>query len=1162
MALQRSSQYQKHTHYEHIRKRPDSYLGSVEARENTFWVMGTEGKMESKDLSFVPALYKIFDEIVVNAADNKVRDASMDTIKVTLDDDGTISVYNNGKGIPVELHPEHGIYTPELIFGHLLTSSNYDDSEQRITGGRNGYGAKLTNIFSQKFTVETYDKEAGKRYRQTWTNNMQKKGKHAIKEMTAKQDYTRITFKPDYESFGLTTLDDNHRQLFTRRIYDLTATLRGVSVYLNGTKLPVKSFKDYVQLFVGREGKVIYEKVNDRWEVAVAANDSGQFQQVSFVNSINTVRGGTHVDYVTRQITDAIMEKIKKTSKTDNVGIKAYTIKNNMWLFVNCFINNPSFDSQTKETLTSVFRTWGTECKLGEPFFKKLFASDVMQATMEAVQSKQDQLLKKTDGSKKRRITGIPKLDDANEAGTKKSRDCTLFLTEGDSAKSTAVAGISALPKGRDLFGVYPLRGKIMNVRDANKMQIAQNKEICELKEILGLQNGKVYTDTSSLRYGRIALFTDADNDGSHIKGLIINFFDTFFPSLLALPGFLTEFITPIVKCTRASGGRDGQRICVFYTLQEYEEWKTANNDGKGWTIKYYKGLGTSTTQEAKEYFRAIADNLKSFQPVSQSDRERIDMVFNKKRADDRKAWLKTYQPKAFLDRSQPAHSVSQFIDQDLIHFSSYDNVRNIPRMIDGLKPSQRKILYTLFKRPDKMKVAQLGGQVSALTAYHHGEQSLFETVIKLAHDFVGSNNLNLLVPDGQFGTRRQGGADAASPRYIYTCLQKYTRHIFHPDDDPILQPQLDDGIQIEPETYYPIIPMILVNGTTGIGSGYSTDVLPHNPLDVIELLRAKLLNQSLSTLEPFFRGFKGSVEHEGGGDTGTKWTVRGKWELKDDGKRLIITELPIGVWTDTYKQRFLEPDVNEKKNKVRELIKEYREYHTEQDVHFDIELQSPISSDEVSNLFKLESSLRTSNMVLFDADYKLKKYESVDKIVEEYFVARLEAYQKRKDYWVAKFESEVAVLFNKLRFIQMILDEKITIRHKSKTDIENLLQEHGFLKQDDHYEYLLSMQLWSLTKERYEQLANQHAKKTAELEELKLATIESLWLKDLNALEKVLNEVPQTSSSESQSQSVSSGKGGSAKMKAGKVKRSLSDTTGSSKRLANAAKRSKLAST
>lgn len=599
--------YQKLSQLDHILLRPDTYIGSTERQLQSFWVHDGE-RMQYKSVNIAPGLYKIFDEILVNAADNKVRDPSMDSLKVDVDvESGEIRILNNGAGVPVEIHKTEGIYVPELIFGHLLTSSNYNDDEKKVTGGRNGYGAKLANIFSKQFVVETCDGKRQRRYKQVFRDNMRDKSAPRITDCKSSDNWTRISFQPDLQRFGMENLDEDTVSLLRKRVYDMSGILgKTVKVYFNGEKIPVKDFQSYIDLYLGpKDGEKavsrVHERFGDRWEVCIAPSD-GVCNQVSFVNAICTSKGGTHVAYIGDQVVKYICEVMAKKHKTTKV--KPFMVKNHMWVFVNCLIENPAFDSQTKDNLTLRASAFGSKCELPEPFLKKAAACGILEAVLDFANVKANKELKKGDGAKTKHIIGIPKLDDANDAGSRNSQNCTLILTEGDSAKSLAISGLSVV--GRDKYGVFPLRGKLLNVRDAAASQITGNAEINNIKQILGLQHGKTYSDASSLRYGHLMIMTDQDHDGSHIKGLIMNFLHHFYPSLLKIPGFLVEFITPIIKATK---GKD----CIsFFTLPEYESWCAAA-PRQGWKIKYYKGLGTSTSAEAKEYFANIGKHCKQF---------------------------------------------------------------------------------------------------------------------------------------------------------------------------------------------------------------------------------------------------------------------------------------------------------------------------------------------------------------------------------------------------------------------------------------------------------------------------------------------------------------------------------------------------------------------
>ena len=820
------------------------------------WVYNSEiESMEMRTINFVPGLYKIFDEILVNAADNKQRDKNMDTIKVSIDrTTGQMSVFNNGRGIPIEIHEKEKIYIPEMIFGHLLTSSNYDDDQQKVTGGRNGYGAKLCNIFSTEFSLDTADAKTKKRYKQNWTANMSRMGAASITPQKG-DDYTKITFTPDYKKFRMQGIDDDFEALVLRRVYDLAGTIKGVKVWLNGERVKVNSFKKYMEMYtkaIKRErgpeaandaSDIITDNPDPRWEIGFAVSD-GTFQQVSFVNSIATTTGGTHVNYIADQVCNKLLEVVKKRKNNKLAALKPTQIRNHIFIFVNCLIVNPAFTSQTKEQLTTKQSQFGSKCHLSDDFLKKIAKTEVVENILHFAEQKADQILKKSDGTRRSRMDN-PKLTDANKAGTKDGHRCTLILTEGDSAKGLAIAGRSVVSP--DLVGVYPLRGKLLNVRDASIDQISKNNEIQNIKNFLGLKHKQSYTDCKSMRYGHLMIMTDQDHDGSHIKGLLINFLQVHYPSLLRIPGFLVEFITPIVKAYKGDPKKP-KAMETFFTMPEYEAFKERHKGERNWQHKYYKGLGTSSALEAQMYFSDLDRHLKEFDVMRDHEVDLIDLAFSKKKADERKEWLRQFRPGTYLDHSERTVSYTNFINRELILFSVADNMRSIPSVVDGFKPGQRKVLFTCFKRNLKKdtKVVELAGSVLGLAAYQHGDASLHGTIVGLAQSFVGSNNVNCLEPSGNFGSRLQGGSDAASPRYIYTRLSPFARKIFHPADEPLLTYNTDDEHTIEPETYVPVVPMVLINGADGIGTGWSTSIPNYNPEDVVDNLKLMMDGQEV----------------------------------------------------------------------------------------------------------------------------------------------------------------------------------------------------------------------------------------------------------------------------------------------------------------------------
>ncbi|KAI9685554.1 MAG: DNA topoisomerase 2 [Bathelium mastoideum] len=1131
-----TDRYQKLTQLQHILKRPDTYIGSVERTEKQMWVFNSEtSMMDFREVSYVPGLYKIFDEILVNAADNKHNDKNMSEIRVTVDrETGEISVLNDGRGIPIEIHAKEGIYIPEMIFGHLLTSSNYDDDQAKVTGGRNGFGAKLCNIYSTQFTLETTDSKAKKKYKQTWTENMGNMHKATITAAKG-DDYTKVTFTPDFAKFGMSGMDDDFEALVKRRVYDLAGTVKEVKVYLNGQRIKIKNFKQYMELYtksisaqagdsedVPTENVILTDKPNERWEIGFAVSD-GSFQQVSFVNSIATTSGGTHVNYISDQIVTKLGEIVKKKK----VGIKLNNnqIRNHIFLFLNAQIVNPSFTSQTKEQLTTKASQFGSKCTVSDKFLKDIAKTDAVNNILAFAEKKADQMQRKTDGGRRARMNNS-KLTDANKAGTKDGYKCTLVLTEGDSASLLALAGRAVVDP--DLFGVFPLRGKLLNVRDASVEQITKNQEIQNIKKFLGLQHKKEYEDTKSLRYGHLMIMTDQDHDGSHIKGLLINFLQVQFPSLLRIPGFLVEFITPIVKVWKGDIKRPKHKL-DFFTMPEYEAWKEEPGHQHGWEHKYFKGLGTSSPADAEIYFADLKRHLKKFHTIKEHEEKLLSLAFSKKMADERKNWLRDFIPGTYLDMSaSESITIDDFVNKELILFSMADNLRSIPSMMDGLKPGQRKILYTMFRRNLKkdQKVVELAGTVMGLTAYAYGDTSLQQTIVGLAQNFVGSNNINCLEPSGNFGSRLQGGSDAASARYIYTRLAPIARKIFHAADEPLLAYHTDDGSNIEPEMYMPVVPLVLINGADGIGTGWSTSIPNYSPEDIVENLKLRMAGTSkddMKPMKPFFRGFTGEIEDVGGG----RYRFAGKIQQTGDNE-VEISELPIRMWTQTFKDK-LEDII--RAEKVPSFIKDYTDYNTPEKVHFIIKMDDKHMESSLQKgllaMFKLESYMSTTNLVCFDSQGRIQKYNTVNDILEEFYHVRLGMYQKRKQHLLGELQKELEKLTNQARFVRMICDSELVVAKKKKQVLIEELKSLNFKafpkvkdakkageqeevvpddeedesknEADNGYNYLLGMAIWSLTMERVEKLEQRIGDVEQDIDKLVRLSPKDIWNTDLD---------------------------------------------------------------
>ncbi|KAG5531847.1 hypothetical protein RHGRI_026452 [Rhododendron griersonianum] len=834
--------------------------------------------MVHRPITYVPGLYKIFDEILVNAADNKQRDPSMDAVRVDVEQN-LVSVYNSGDGpgrgttMALQLNSDLGITASTLPTGLIFPSA--------------------MKVFS---------------------NNMGKKSEPIITKCKGGENWTKVSFKPDLAKFNMTHLED-----------DVVALMK---------------------------------------------------MRVSFVNSIATIKGGTHVDYITNQITNHVMSIVNKNK---NANLKAHMVKNHLWIFVNALIDNPAFDSQTKETLTIRQSSFGLKCELSQEFLKKDF--------------KQSKDLKKTNGTKRQRIIGITKLEDANDAGGEYSDRCTLILTEGDSAKA-----------------------------------LAHRKE---------------YDSVKSLRYGHLMIMTDQDHDGSHIKGLLINFIHSFWPSLLKIPSFLVEFITPIMKANHRNG----------------------------------KGLGTSTSKEGKEYFNVLESHRKNFIWEDEHDGEVIELAFSKKKIEARKNWLRHFEPGTYLDQKEKLIKYSDFVNKELILFSMADLQRSIPSMVDGLKPEQRKILFCSFKHnfAKEAKVVQFSGYVSEHSAYHHGEQSLASTIIGKAQDYVASHS---------------------SSAVTIQCSAIYKFKIY-----------VLDGALSSAFDFFSL-------PTEEKSKLMSNDV--HNPVRYATSLKDGV--DKIQFSRAFLKHYAYPLED---------WVK--SWPENPPAYR--ISELPIRRWTQDYKE-FLE-SIMTGNDKIKDpFIKDYREHNDDTIVHFEVilsgENMTVAKQEGLLKKFKLTTTISTSNMHLFDAKGMIKKYDNPEQILLDNLEMELLKLDNKVRFLLGVVKGDIIVSNRKRAelFIEL-RDKRFTLFPKKTKNVDAAIavaidnaeeaeenskvvaRSKGVRASD--YEYLLSMAIGTLTLEKFQELCADRDKLNGEVDELSKATPKSLWIKDLDALERELDEQDKT---------------------------------------------------
>jgi len=1190
--------YKQYDHRTHVYMKPDTYIGADEPMTREEWLFDLEnGNMMTSNVNFVPGCERLYLEVLTNASDNvgRSRRAGVDPGIIEIEmTNSTISVTNYGLPIPIEIHPEEKVYVPQMIFGSLLTSSNYE--VDRHEAGTNGIGAKAANIFSKEFIVIVNDHIRKLKYTQVWSDNMTIRSEPIIEKYKEKVSSVKIIYKMDFERFKYPVPNGQEGgypkeafSLFARHAVDISFTSKTL-VKFNGSEFNFSNIRDYARLYFGEavESAVIHyqwpngtEVINKKNGRQIAKNSSilpeieliaidtpDDGHHVSFVNCMMTKEGGVHVnsafkavgESAVQMINDSVLKKLTKQNKGKELDAKekrAHTIsindvKPHISILLSAKVVNPKFTSQTKTMLHSPV----PKILIKDDDLKGINRWQLIDRLYAAIEAKQFATMSKTDGKLKKYVRLLKGVD-ANNAGKALRQECVLYITEGRSGAGYANKLLALVEGGRDNIGVLPMRGKLFNVMGKDVFQIEKNSEISELKKMLGLSEGTDYiTDANfnRLRYGSIMIMADSDVDGKHIIGLILNFFFCRFPSLLAR-GFVLYYRTPTLRVSF------NKTVLKFYTQREYDGWKNTTSNFKNWKHKYYKGLGTSKDSEIKDDFQTpkIVTCL-----YDDKAPDSIKLAFDKHQTNQRKEWIKNWKQILGADEllMQP---ISTFINQELILFSIADVGRSIPKLTDGLKESHRKILHGAHKKwkispknPDyaEVKVAQFGAFVAEKSNYHHGEMILDDVVVGMAQDFIGANNIPWFTRDGQFGTRYQGGKDAAETRYSYTRPDKLTGLILRKEDRPILKYVIDEGEDVEPETYYPIIPMVLVNGASGIGTGYSTSIPCHNPIDIINILRQKLkggFDEDVPFIFPWYNGFNGVIKvidrrekkkknkgviitiNNSINDIDQKNTddidldldldldldneeLDGIEELDEiyntfsnnetrpllsmisygifkivNAETIVITELPIGRWPHDY-HKWLEVLVEDKK------ITGFRDLSVDNSVYFEI-YGFPVKPTFKS--LKLKRTIGMSNMVLLDDNSKPIRYDSANDIITEFYKKRLPIYKIRKDYILSNLTSEIKTLNHKIQFIQAVISGDITIINKKKSTIYEVLDKLSI----PHEIYDKSMN-HHLSEDDITDLKQLISEKQTEYQTINDTKIEKIWLKELNDLEEAYKQI------------------------------------------------------
>jgi DNA topoisomerase II len=1184
--------------FDHALKRPDTYIGSSKTFKKEKWIWSGE-LAELKTIRFNQGLFNIVREICSNAMDNKWRsegsDVPMTKIKITVDiETGEITIWNNGYSIPVERveytfkdyrknsEITEELYPAEIFFGEMGAGTNFDDEEKRKTSGRNGMGAKAANVFSKSFVIEHYSPDHRKRFVQEYWENGKKHSEPNVTFLNRKLGYTQITFTPDYEYFGYPSrkepgIDENFISILKMYAYEM-AMITNIPIVFNEEILRIRNLEQYVRLFYPDKNQksyrfetkngdecVVIEKLNPEEDVLKTIS------HMSFVNGVRTSNGGVHVnEWASAIIPPFVAQYNKRKPKKGEVLLKVTgdLVKPYLMFFIRIEVENPGFSSQTKDELTEVngkasgykitkTNEWKKEL---EKAFKVMMKWEFIEHLEDKLQAKADQAQKKKEGNSNKRLAMGKKLNDANKAGTKDSHKCILYITEGLSAKAFAARGIGSdknkdgSGKGQDFAGAFAIQGKFINVQNNSSRMVNNNKEVEALKKILGLRHGLDYSkkeNFDTLRYGKVCILTDADDDGIHIRGLLLNFFYTLYPTLLDR-NYVVSFSTAVVRAF-IGASKAKQKELLFYSNPEFKKWYEENKDSKilRGNPKYYKGLGSIDPKDVSTYFK---DPKIVTYFMEGDEKEYMDLGFNDKQSDWRKTWISRDMEndgeiikwmKAARDvrekqkegsdseeeidlysedeqTSEPDFiyegdlGLSTFVDKQLIIYHRGALSRALPG-IDGLKVGQRKILFALRQIGSKTAkdVERISGAVKERTGYHHGAASLQGSIIKMAQGFVGTNNIPLLVNEGEMGTRLEGGADAAQARYPSTMLEEITNVIYPPEDDALLEQKIEDNIPVEYTTYMPIIPMILVNGAKGIASGWSTEIPCYNPDDLVKWIELWLNGKEPTKymeLVPWYRGFKGEIELIRNKEKSTPvgWVSKGILEKSTNPKEKgwwHIRELPIGLWTSVFKEwlDYLSTGNTPKDKKWGKLqvkcLQSVKEYVTANTVHFMIKPTKEFlpDIDTAGNFKNLIKTKSLNNMIIIDEKDYPYKFESAEDIIRCFCMKRLTYYTKRKEHLLKLWKDELLKDNNRYKFVKAVgIDKKLDLYKEDGNLEEEMEDKWKFDRINGNYNYLLHMQINSLTKKKADELKRSIEKWEKQIDDLENKTDKDLWREDL----------------------------------------------------------------
>jgi len=1083
-------EYQQLTDVEHVLKRPDSYVGSLATIMATQYVVSltnTEEKVKivEREIAYISALERIFLEILSNAADNavktKLEGLDPGRIKVTITDN-FIEVYNEGLPVPTDWHNTFNQWIPTMIFFNLRAGSNFDDEKVRKWGGRNGFGAKLTAIFSNLYEVTCHNTNTKIHHFQRAHKNLSlvEPPERSEIPISDTKSYTNIKFAPDFKRFYTGNVANNHKEnavsvtgdpthcgacwdanegdkttgfmnfdtaeMFAALTFDFSFNNRipiefeYVSERWNIKKQIVFDARDplnYVKCFVEKmpeTSPILYETQDGDNRVIFLDTPLNGFQR-SFANALPTREGGVHVNAWLNALCVGLKVDLEKKAgvKKPKPGEKkapsilskltAVQIAPHVTIFLSHYCTNPNFTGQTKERLASPnplgialpekmikeFSTWNAYTQIE----KSMVAKD---------RAKQNKAL----NPKRAKFLLVDGMDDAGWAGTDKSEKCVGFVCEGKSAKTFFTKGIGKVKDARDRFGCLPIRGKILNTAKASTAQMLESKVLENLVRFYGLQLDVDYADPKvrrTLRYGRCVILVDADVDGIHIKMLLIQFFSSY--TNLLESGFLSARLTPVLTATNGKARRK------FYSNSEFERWKETTPDYENYKVKYFKGLGSASDDIIAETFSAPVEQ---FITCDEEDRDILGLAMNADATDDRKElyrMLHALKPSERLDSTKIA-AVQQIVFEELIQFAMAANERAIPKAMDGLKISYRQAVFTLLQSKGGWQdMSVITGWIKAKTKYHHAEEAMIETLVGMAQDYPGSNNIPFLLGEGGYGSRMGGGKDHAAGRYLKGQASPVLRKIFRPEDDILLVPVFEDGDQVCVETYFPIIPSQLYNRSCGVGWGWSSDTPNYHPFDIFDSIKAFIAHikdgqtrrHFTSLLDiPWYRGYDGIIFR------GKKGKIVSRGYFHMEGFICHVDDLPITISGAQFEKQLNEMQADGriegwKPRTIDVKRPSYIIYGCREPFvkHKGWLLEACISDTQCTYL----------NENLLPVNHPM----GVNDVLVRWCTKRYGKYVERKKFYLEKLKKEAVVLELKVKFIDDVIAEPPRFDIRSKDD-------------------------------------------------------------------------------------------------------------------------------